>query len=402
MAGSQASTGISDLERQAVLALRPFFSKDPIVFDVGSNKGGWTDILIENVSEMHLFEANDRLLTYTMVKYDYLTNIIYVDKAVTSKPNQNIVFHYFTNENNGLSSIYNNPKWDYLPKKQKVVQTITLDYYWRINRMIDFVKIDVEGAEMEVLLGAAGLLQNKLIRYIQVEYSEHYDLSGTKFTDLIDFVTSFGYSVYSFDGEFNQVTHENFSENYRLENFWIMLSITQNWNAEFKKNTKDIKVLMACEVGCFEGLTTNYICDNILKEGGRIICVDPLTDEYLPDHPDNGMFVGQYERFMRNTKGRPVELVRKKSLDAIEQLKDYRFGLIYIDGDHTEDGVFNDAVAYWNLLLDSPRGAGGYMLFDDYGQSNETKVGIDRFLETQRGNYHVLIKGYQVLLQRLW
>ena len=105
---------------------------------------------------------------------------------------------------------------------------------------------------------------------------------------------------------------------------------------------------------------------------------------------------------MRNTHGKPVELVRKKSKDAFDELKDLRFGLIYIDGDHTEEGVFQDSVMYWNLLLDSPRNGGGYMLFDDYGQSPETARGINRFLETQKGNYKLLVKDYQVLIQRLW
>ena len=88
--------------------------------------------------------------------------------------------------------------------------------------------------------------------------------------------------------------------------------------------------------------------------------------------------------------------------NAFKELRDLRFGLIYVDGDHTEGGVFNDAVMYWNLLLDSPKGDGGYMLFDDYGQSEETKRGIDRFLETQEGNFRTVVMDYQVLIQRLW
>lgn len=394
--------GISNNETKAVLELRGQMSADPIVFDVGSNKGGWADILINNVKEMHLFEPNDRLLIYTMVKYDYLKNVQYINKAVTSKPNETIDFYYFTNENNGLSAIYDNPKWDYLPKQKKKVETISLDYYWKSATPIDFVKIDVEGMESEVLKGAAGLLKNKQIKFIQVEYSEHYEFLGIKFGGLIHSMADSGYKCYSFDGTFKEVKEVDFIEDYRLENFWFMAEYTQDWNAEFKKNTKGIKVETALEIGCFEGLTTNYICDNLLKEGGRIVCVDPLTDEYLPGHKDNEMFIGQYERFMRNTAGRPVELIRMKSREAFTTMKNLRFGLIYIDGDHTEDGVFQDAVMYWNLLLDSPKGHGGYMLFDDYGQSEETAKGIDRFLETQKGNFNLLVKDYQVLIQRLW
>jgi hypothetical protein len=255
---------------------------------------------------------------------------------------------------------------------------------------------------MMVLKGMKDILTEKRVKFIQIEYSEHYQVTGVTFKDIIKYLEGFGYFGYSYDGGFKRIDSETFVEDGRLENFWFMVSFTQDWNSEFKKNTKGIKVETALEIGCFEGLTTNYICDNLLIEGGRIVCVDPLTDEYLPGHKDNEMFKGQYERFIRNTAGRPVQLIRKKSVDAHKELKDLRFGLIYIDGDHTEDGVYNDAVQYWNLLLDSPRNAGGYMLFDDYGQSEETARGIDRFLETQKGNFDLLVKDYQVLIRRKW
>jgi len=391
-------TGISDNETKAVLELRERMSSDPIVFDVGSNKGGWADILINNVSEMHLFEPNHRLLTYTQVKYDNLKNVVYNEIAVSDREGETL-FTVFYNENNGLSNIIQNPKWDYLPGVIDRVETNTLDSYWGAGYKIDLIKIDVEGAGMLVLKGMKYILSDKQVKFIQIEYSEHYQVTGTTFIDVIKYMASFGYRCFSYEDGFKEQTAENFIEDYRLENFWFMTEYTQDWNSEFKKNTKGIKVETALEIGCFEGLTTNYICDNLLVEGGRIICVDPLTDEYLPGHKDNAMFKGQYERFMRNTAGRPVELVREKSREAHRKLKDYRFGLIYVDGDHTEEGVFMDGALYWNQLREDGT---GYMLFDDYGQSAETARGIDRFLETQKGNFELLVKDYQVLIRRLW
>lgn len=387
-------TGISDTEVKAVLALRDRCGSDPIVFDIGSNKGDWASILAGNVKEIHLFEPNEILLHYSMVRFDRLTNVDYHNVAVFSKRGERDFF-FFENYNNGLSSLYYNQFWkdQGLPMKEGICFAIRLDDFWK-GDVIDIVKIDVEGADFDVLLGAERLLKEKKIKFIQIEYSKHYEVAGYTFQNVIDLVTSYGYSVYHFDGE-NFIPY---SEETKAENFYIMAEYTQDWNYEFKKNTKGIKVNTALEIGCFEGLTTNYICDNLLEEGGRTICVDPLTDEYLPGHKDNAMFIGQFDRFTRNTLGRPVELVRKKSQEAFEQLKDLRFGLIYIDGDHTEQGVFTDAVMYWNVLVES----GGYMLFDDYGQADETRRGIDRFLETQKGNFDLLVKDYQVLIRRKW
>jgi FkbM family methyltransferase len=388
--------GISDTEVKAVLALREMCGPDPIVFDVGSNKGDWASILAPNVKEIHVFEPNIVLLHYSMVRFDTLKNVVYNNVALFSESKE-ADFFFFTNNNNGLSSLYYNEYWVELnlPMQKGKTKTITLDSYWQNDSAIDFLKIDVEGADFDVLIGAERLLKNKQIRFIQIEYSTHYQLAGRTFQDVIDWIHGYGYEIYHFDGE----TFIPYSEETKAENFYIMAEYTQDWNSEFKRNTKGIKVDTALEIGCFEGLTTNYICDNLLNPGGRIICIDPLTDEYLPGHKDNAMFVGQYERFMRNTAGRPVELIREKSREAHRKVKDYRFGLIYIDGDHSEDGVFTDGVLYWNQLREDGT---GYMLFDDYGQSEETKRGIDRFLETQKGNFELLVMDYQVLIRRKW
>lgn len=389
---------IPEIERKAALALRPYFSKDPLVIDVGSNKGDWADVLVRNVSQMILFEPNEILLHYSMVRFDTLKNVTYSNYAIAEKDKE-ADFYYFVNNNNGLSSLYYNQFWkdQGLPMEEKKVQVKKLDDLYSLWT-IDMLKIDVEGADYDVLVGAKSLLSERRIKFIQIEHSNHYALAGRTFEDVVTFVRKFGYDVFHFNGK----TFEKRTDQ-QAENFYIMdKDFTQDWNGEFIRNTANLpKVQTALEIGCFEGLTTTYICNNLLKEGGRVLCVDPLTDEYLPGHKDNEMFVGQYDRFIRNTSGYPVELIRKKSDDAYEQLKDLRFGLIYVDGDHTEAGVFSDAVHYWNLLLDGYGNEGGYMLFDDYGQSPETARGINRFLDTQKGNYEVIVKDYQVLIHRI-
>jgi FkbM family methyltransferase len=375
---------MSSEERKAALDLFPYFSKEPVIFDVGSNKGEWTDLFVDRVANVHLFEPNELLLHYTMVKFCDRENVTYCNSAITDK-NGTITLDCFTNVNNGLSNIFGNPKWNYLPSQKKEVQTTTLDQHCLFFKIkhIDFLKVDVEGAEMLVLQGAEKLLQDKKIRFIQVEKAEHINLSGYTFEDLENYLKTFGYVP---------------METADTENVIFMQEgFTQDWNGEFKKNTVGIKADFALEVGCFEGLTTNYICENLLNSGGRIVCIDPLTDEYLPGHEDNAMFVGQYERFTRNTCKYPVELIREKSIDAYPKIKDYRFDFIYIDGDHTENAtenaVFLDALNCFTLCK-----VGGYILFDDYEWREETKRGIDRFLSVYQHKIEVVIKGYQVLV----
>tara|TARA_R110000803_G_scaffold176107_1_gene238612 strand:+ start:556 stop:1770 length:1215 start_codon:yes stop_codon:yes gene_type:complete len=400
---------LSPSEQRSVLNCVPYFSKEAVVFDVGSNKGEFSDLLIDNVSEIHLFEPNELLLAYTKVKFCDRANVVYNNRAVCNKESKDVDFYYFENENNGLSSIYDNPEWDYLPKKKKTVLSCSLDEYAAFNfvKQIDFIKIDVEGAEWDVIQGAWQILKEKMVKYIQIEYSPHYKLNDYKFKDLIDFVNQFGYKVFSTDVEGLEMTVDNFVEDYRLENFIIKnMEITEDWNSEFKKNTQGLKFDFALEIGAFEGLTSTYICDNLLNEGGRMIAVDPLKDKYLTtdlsdeDKKTNkeltSMFKGQYGRFMRNTKGYPIELKRMTSREAFPDFQAFKFDFIYIDGDHRIDEVYNDGFECFKLLK-----VGGHLLFDDYEWRPETQEGINRFLNQFQSRYKIISKGYQVLIKKI-
>jgi len=403
-------------ERDSVLYMLSRFKGKPTIIDVGSNKGTWSDIVLDELKEdctIHLFEPNELLLNFTRVKYDYKKNITYNLLAAYKEDGKQLDFFYFTNENNGLSGIYHNPQWDYLPMKKGVVKSVTIDAYCKENNIanVDCIKIDVEGAEYDVLLGCEGLLKDKKVKCIQVEYSPHYKLTNRKFSDVISLANKYGYAVYYWEDElgFVKVTDKNFNEDYELRNYLlsyeVMEKYTQLWNNEFKINTAELpKVDLALELGVFEGLTTNYICDNMLNEGGRVICIDPLEDNYYVDNlreqdietnKNLTFFNGQYDRFISNTKNKPVNLIRKKSVDAYEDVKDYRFQFIYVDGDHRKEGVYHDCTKYIYCMK-----VGAYMLIDDYGWSDETKEGVDLFLKEKEGQYELISMGYQVLIKK--
>lgn len=84
----------------------------------------------------------------------------------------------------------------------KVVQTTTLDVFCKQHRIscIDLVKIDVEGYEEEVLMGAHNLLENKRIKMIILEHSKVIlkILNKNIFT-LYDILDGCGYQLYSLD-----------------------------------------------------------------------------------------------------------------------------------------------------------------------------------------------------------
>lgn len=247
------------------------------------------------------------------------------------------------------------------------------------------------GMEYDLLRSIEHLLSNRRVKELRVRYPKGYNI---RLTETIDYLELFGYALFTLDGKMmeREGQVDGFEFVARVKDY------TQIWNKEFIKSAAHLpKFNFALEVGCFEGLTTNYICDHLLVEGGRIICVDPLEDSYPYDDPK--IFIGQYDRFLSNTRGRPVELMRMTSDDAARHIKanfpHFRFDFIYIDGDHREESVYKDGNNYWDLCK-----IGGYILFDDYQYTgHETAKGIDRALEGR--NFKVIASGYQLLIQRV-
>lgn len=407
-------------EKEAVLSLIKYFSPHWQIIDCGSNKLNWSEVLMEHRDgsteagkyTIHSIEPNDKLRSYQQVKYDYNDNIKYYPYAAYNKSGHEIDFWYWENKNNGLSSIINNHKWeDELGefRLHKKVKSITIDDVAHFLDEVDIVKIDVEGAEKFVVEGCEELMRTRKVKFIQVEYSPHYQFANTRFGEIIEFVEKFGYRVWSWNGKyFNKIEVDSFVEDYRLENFIIsyleigQYHYTQLWNNEFKKNTEFLKgkVNLALEIGCFEGLSSNYICNELLSKeaGSRLICVDPLIDGvYLPQHKDNFIFEGQYERFIRNTKGQPIELIRKTSDEAFKSdLLPYLFDMAYVDGDHRGPSVYRDGVNCFNQLR-----IGGTLIFDDYEQSQDTKDGVNGFITKGGDRIEIVSMGYQVIVRKL-
>ncbi len=292
-------------EREAILSLVPYFDQNNrVVVDVGSNKGEWSDLSIYNTDDHRLFEPNEKLLHYTEIKYSDLNHVKYYQHAISNKCEKDDTFYLFPKSYNGLSGFTNN--WPDLKSKKIEVQTYLLSDY-TVNR-IDLLKIDVEGSEWEVIEGAERLFNEHLVKFIQVEYSEHYQVPGYTFQMIIDFMARFEYLLYDFNGR--NFFRPNFVENFERKNYYFMQEFKEDWNHEFRANTLGMNFNLVLEIGCFDGLTTCYICDFLLRPGGRIICIDPLEEKYLTTDLDDEaqkmnkdftMFKGQYDRFIHNT-----------------------------------------------------------------------------------------------------
>ncbi len=88
------------------------------------------------------------------------------------------------------------------------VSAMRLDTYWReAKRPIDLVKVDVEGAELDVLHGASGLAEKPF--WIFEYSSENYAHQGHEAADVLGTFRNLGYRLWRWDGARASAVTEN-------------------------------------------------------------------------------------------------------------------------------------------------------------------------------------------------
>lgn len=165
-----------------------------VLFDVGANKGHWAQLASKFFpnAKIHCFEVV--VETFYLLEKNIQNNPnIIANSYGLSNYSGNIKLRYYPDDN-GLSSA-----WDFqsLPHKMVESKVEPGDQYMlkkRINH-IDYLKIDVEGGEMDVLEGFKEALKNKKISVIQFEYGKINIVTKNLLYDFYDFFGKHGYRV---------------------------------------------------------------------------------------------------------------------------------------------------------------------------------------------------------------
>lgn len=188
-----------------VLGLRDAQVNKFVAFDVGANIGQWATSLLEishkcGGSTIHCFEpsiATFSLLEAAISKLQSGEKVFCINKGLSNSEEDRTL--YIKGEGADGNSLYNR-RLEGLGitfEQSEIVQTATLDNYCSKNAIthIDFLKIDVEGHELAVMKGAAGMLKKKAIDFIQFEYGGCWIDSRVLFIDMYDYLSSFGYVI---------------------------------------------------------------------------------------------------------------------------------------------------------------------------------------------------------------
>lgn len=194
-----------------------------VVLDVGAHHGKWSEaVLSAKKAEVHAFEASRD--AYEVLTAGIGQRVTLNWNAVTNA-SEDVTFHVYRDDAR-LSSIHRR-----LSVEEKLlgagfdaitVPGTTLDAYWAgRSEQIRFLKVDVEGAEYDVLRGADGLLRRGQVDFLQFEYGGTFFDAGITLRSVWSCLRRNGYRVLRVEGrKFSEL--ERFSdrdETYKYTNF---------------------------------------------------------------------------------------------------------------------------------------------------------------------------------------
>jgi FkbM family methyltransferase len=204
-------------ETQMMLNLIPENAK---IFDVGANAGWFSILFALKVprAEVHAFEPipNTYALLEKNVSVNNINNIEMYSFGFSDK-SEDLNFYFFE-EGSGNASAMNVSGRESVEKVHSRVERID-DFLADSDRGVDFIKCDVEGAELLVFKGAIETLKkDKPVVFAEMlrKWSEKYDYHPN---DIISLFTDIGYRCFTVrEGgklkSFTQMTADTVETNY--------------------------------------------------------------------------------------------------------------------------------------------------------------------------------------------
>lgn len=202
-----------------------------IFLDIGANGGLYSVIASKIVSPtgaVYAFEPGKYELNLLSrnISLNLCKNITVIDKAVG---NTSGFVKFAVSHDGAMSSLQETNHPNQSIKEWQLVNMISLDEFIQQSQIekVDFIKIDVEGAEYLVFQGAERVLKSNERLTILFEGCESTSRGfGYSTKDLIDKVRDIGLTVYYFgeNGELVQVIENNPDIGSKISNF-----VARNW-----------------------------------------------------------------------------------------------------------------------------------------------------------------------------
>jgi hypothetical protein len=142
------------------------------------------------------------------------------------------------------------------------------------------------------------------------------------------------------------------------------------------------KELKICEIGVYEGLYANVISSELpLSEIHLIDLWDPDGNDFFYSEFDDDQMNGAYEKVRTRFNGNPnIKILKGDSKELFGNFKDGYFDWIYIDGDHSYEGVLSD-LKNWFPKVKKGGVISGHDFDPDLGWEISSKFGVNQAID---------------------
>lgn len=178
-------------------------SKGMTTFDCGANFGWYTTLMAKCVGEsghVHSFEPVSSVYQYLEknISLNSLKNCVTLNNKALADENAEKIMQIPLRSGTGTAfSSFVKQTWGKFIEVP--VQTLTLDAYIKERGIssVDFIKSDVEGAEMLVLMGMKGMLDGGARPLLMLEIVDKtLNKYGYQRRDVFEYLGNYGYSSY--------------------------------------------------------------------------------------------------------------------------------------------------------------------------------------------------------------
>lgn len=196
-----------------------------IIFDVGGNTGNYAKALSDFFKAraiIYSFEPSKKTYELLSEATKNIQNIISINIGFSDKENNQLL--YTNHDGSVCASVYkrNLERFGISFDKSEEIKLTTIDNYCAKNNIdrIHFLKLDIEGHELEALKGAIQLINNRKIDFIQFEFGQCNIDSKTYFLDFY-YLLKNNYHIYRIlkDGLFELKEYQEIYEIFKTTNY---------------------------------------------------------------------------------------------------------------------------------------------------------------------------------------
>lgn len=191
-------SGSTSIDEEVRSALTNIYRKQPVIFDVGTNIGKWSKKLLELQTDAQIFQFEPSETCQFEINKLNLPNTTLIPCAIGKSEGN--TYLYTSSKTDGSASLYQrrDGRFKDFSYEKYGIKTTTIDKVIKEYSIdfVDFLKMDIEGHEMEALQGASQALDDKKIGAMLFEFGSGNINSRTFFIDFWDLLQTYGFKIF--------------------------------------------------------------------------------------------------------------------------------------------------------------------------------------------------------------